>query len=135
MKRAAKSAAKSTSRRDPATKQVKAKKAAAAKKKPAPKKRAPKELTEAQKEAKKEKDAKAKITLLKKAALSPPTHRTSIAYNMFMKEHAKGFDGPGGSPSDRAESMKRQMGPIVEKWKSLSPAELEVCPSCSFDVI
>lgn len=131
VKRAAKKTAKATN--DTATKQVKAKKKTAATKKakakPKPKKRTRKELTEEQKAAASVRLAKAKITDLKKAALKPPSVRAVSAYNAYCKEKLTGVDGDNMRGPNRTQSMRDVMRPVVEGWKSLSPAELEVCLS------
>ncbi|KAK5168243.1 uncharacterized protein LTR77_006812 [Saxophila tyrrhenica] len=125
VKRAVKRTAKAND--GPAKKQVEAKKktAAAKKKKTTPKKRAPKELTAEQKEAKQARLDKAKIAELKKAALKPPTRRSVTAYNAFFSEKMKGIDGKLIGGPDRAAKMRDVMRPLVEEYRSLSPAELE----------
>ncbi|KAK3720326.1 hypothetical protein LTR37_003737 [Vermiconidia calcicola] len=126
VKRAAKSnASKTKSTEDPATKQVREKKSAAAKKKPPPKRQTKKELTDEQKAAKDAKIAKAKITDLKKAALSPPPNRGPNAWNEFFAERMKTVNAKEMQGPDRRQKLSQVLQPIVAEWKSLPPADLE----------
>lgn len=140
VKRATKRAARSTGTGE-AGRQVRAKKTSgtstasrtrktSAKKKSTAKKsttrRARKPLTDEQKAVKAGRIERAKITELKKVALSPPKKGRRVnAHTMLLREKTKGQTLPGSS-TDRKRAFADRSKEVSREYKNLTPAEHEV---------
>lgn len=133
VKRATKRAARSSStgeagrqvrekKKGTSTRKTTAKKATG--KKTTSKKRVRKPLTDEQKAVREARISRAKITELKKQALSPPKEGSHItAHGMLVREKTKGMKLSG---SNRTEAFGQVAKDASRDYKQLTPAELEV---------